>query len=101
MTFPERVRIGSIDYKLVPEYSLATDNGRWGEIRYGSAEIAYLPSLEWSRLREVVVHEMTHAILMEAGYDEHTEEQADRIGRVLAMVLRDNDLTILRDGEGG
>ena len=45
----------------------------------------------------MLAHELAHGILFEAGYEGHDEEQANRLGKVLAMLLRDNDFTFMRE----
>lgn len=97
--FPKTIRIGSIDYELKSKQGLASGNSLWGEILYGNAQINVDSSLPPCRAREVLAHELAHGILFEAGYDNHDEEQANRIGKVLAMVLRDNDFGFMRDSE--
>jgi len=42
---------------------------------------------------------VVHAMLYEAGYDEQSEEQVVSLGKVLAMLLRDNDFSFMRDNE--
>lgn len=96
---PNIIRIGAIDYEVGRKNDLILNDSLLGEITYGNARINIDEQLCGSKMREVLVHEMTHGILIEAGYDEHTEEQANRIGKVLAMVLRDNDFTFMRDKE--
>lgn len=47
---------------------------------------------------QTLIHEMTHAILFEAGLELENEEDAvNRIGLVLHQVLKDNDFSWLRE----
>ena len=47
-------------------------------------------------MAQTLIHEITHGILVEAGYINHEEEQADRIGKILYQVLVDNDFSWLK-----
>ncbi len=49
--------------------------------------------------QQTLIHEMTHAILFEAGLELENEEDAvNRIALVLHQVLKDNDFGWLREG---
>lgn len=95
--FPKNIRIGSVDYTVESEEGVSASNALLGYISYGGAEIKVEASLPRSKANEVLAHELAHGVLYEAGYDDHTEEQASRIGKVLAMLLRDNDFGFMKD----
>lgn len=101
--FPKSIRIGSIDYDIESKAGVSASDAVYGFISYGGAEINVDSSLPRSKANEVLAHELTHGILYEAGYEDHTEEQTNRIGKVLAMLFRDNDFAFMRDdnSEGG
>lgn len=96
---PKSIRVGANDYELNRVRGLSAGETLWGQIVYGTNRINIEDSLEGSRVRDVIAHELAHAILYEAGYDDHEEEQANRIGKVLAMLLRDNDFGFMCDKE--
>lgn|SRR5690625_3622772 len=95
--YPKSVRIGPTDYEIKEQEGLSAGDSLWGQIRYGNNQIVIESTIGESRKREVLAHELAHGILFEAGFEDHTEEQANRIGKVLAMVLRDNDFGFMRD----
>ncbi len=97
--FPESIRVGTNDYDIVPTGGLSSSELLYGMITYGDTCRRIEESISESKARDVLAHELTHAILYEAGYDDHTEEEVNRIGKVLAMLLRDNDFGFMREGE--
>ena len=99
LRLPGTIRIGSVDYDVAYQRGLSSGDSLLGQINYGHCKIYIEESLPASRAREVLAHELAHGILFEAGYEEHIEEQANRIGKVLAMLLRDNDFTFMREDE--
>jgi len=98
LKLPETIRIGSVDYSVAYQRGLSSGDSLLGQINYGHCEINIEESLPASRAREVLAHEMMHGILFEAGYEDHDEGQANRLGKVLAVLLRDNDFTFMREG---
>lgn len=97
--FPSSIRVGSNDYKVDVVSGLSSADALWGRIAYADTSIKVEESLSPSMARDVLVHEMTHAIIYEAGYEDHEEEQANRIGKILSALLRDNDMTFLREDD--
>ncbi|MFV4878917.1 ImmA/IrrE family metallo-endopeptidase [Bacillus velezensis] len=90
-------RIGGVDYtvEMVPElnrlYSL------WGQVTYQDTNIQIDKGLSPSRVNNVLIHEVTHAIFHEAGFMEQDEEMVNRVASVLTQVLRDNDFGFIRE----
>lgn len=99
LKLPETIRIGSIDYDVSYKQGLSAGDSLWGEIVYGRSEINIDDSLSKSKAREVLAHELAHGLLFEAGYEEHEEDTANRLGKILAMILRDNDFEFMREDE--
>jgi|SRR5690625_118581 len=99
LKLPESIRIGSVDYSVTYQRGLSSGDTLLGQINYGQCKIRIEESLPASRAREVLAHELAHGILFEAVYEDHDEEQANRLGKVLAMLLRDNDFTFMREDE--
>lgn len=94
--FPRSIRVGTNDYDIVPTRGLSSSESFYGVITYGDTRIRIEESISESKARDVLAHELTHALLYEAGYEDHTEEEVCRIGKVLAMLLRDNDFGFMR-----
>jgi hypothetical protein len=91
---PTEVKVAGVTYKVLEkEYVVIDHNKNYaGSCCYNESEINVLNTLSGTRKEQVFVHELVHAILMEAGYDEHDEDQVNRIGIVLHQVLKDNNL---------
>lgn len=99
MNLPKKVRVGANDYRVKLVDSLLSDNDRLGDVTYSKGVIRIDSSLSKSVTKETLAHELVHAMLYETGNDEQNEEQVVLLGKVLAMVLRDNDFTFMRDDE--
>ncbi|MBF0699434.1 hypothetical protein [Streptococcus danieliae] len=93
----ESVKIGGLTYTVNKKLDLQGKTGDWGHILYKTQEIELDDSLSKQLENQTLIHEITHGILVEAGYTGHNEEQADRIGKILYQVLTDNDFSWLRD----
>lgn len=100
--FPKSIKIGGLVYKVEQVEDLARlemEEDLAGMIYYRDAEIKIDKDLPTQIASHTLIHETTHGILLEAGYTEHEEEMADRIGKVLYQVLIDNDFSFLRPEE--
>lgn len=100
--FPAKIKIGGLQYE-VTEVECIKQNGQpttWmGGCHYDDAQISLLSTIGEERKRQVLVHEMVHAMLNEAGYckeGDQNEDQVERLGIVLHQVLQDNDFSFLR-----
>ncbi len=98
----ESVKIGGLTYTVKKVSDLQGKEGDWGRIQYKTQEITLDDSLKEQLEDQTLIHEITHGILVEAGYSDHAEEQADRIGKILYKVLPDNDFSqLVRGGSNG
>jgi hypothetical protein len=94
-----KFRVGAADYHTVEVSGLYGKYELFGQVRFDACEIEIDDSLDPVRKLNVLIHELLHAALFEAGYDEQDEEQVRRLGNVLTQVLRDNDFGFMRDDE--
>ncbi|HFI0120279.1 TPA: hypothetical protein ACGPB3_000353 [Streptococcus suis] len=94
----ETVKIGGIVYEVSKKPDLQGKSGEWGHIEYKTGKIVLDDSTSQQIEDQTLIHEITHGILIEAGYVQHEEEQADRIGKILYQVLTDNDFGWLWKG---
>jgi hypothetical protein len=94
-------RVGTLDYKVTETPDLLRKHKLFGQVTYDDGLIEIEPTLSEQRKHNVIIHEITHAMLFEAGYDEQDEEQVRRLGNVLTQVLRDNDFGFMHDDEEG
>ncbi|MCK1248878.1 phage protein [Streptococcus pseudoporcinus] len=83
---------GMIYIVKVQEHFKAYDDDRnlWGYCDYEQQIIYIRESLSKQKKRQVLIHELTHAILNEAGYKEQDEELVNRFSIVLHQVLMEN-----------
>lgn len=92
------IKVGGSYYDvLVQEHFEAPDNDRnlWGLCDYGQQKIYIRQSLAEKKKKQVLVHELTHAMLHEAGYKEQDEELVERLSLILHQVLLDNPRLML------
>ncbi|KYG90794.1 hypothetical protein A0U40_17860 [[Bacillus] sp. KCTC 13219] len=98
---PVQVLVSGIPYQVVEkEYVEINENANaLGCCTYDKALIEIKSTMSEERKEEVFVHELFHAILAEAGFDDHDEDLVNRASKVLYQVLKDNDFTYLRGGQ--
>lgn len=101
MTKIKKLRIGSIDYKVKYKKLLKnSDNELFnGLCWFDKALIEIHEVIPDERKRQVLIHEVTHALLHEAGFSfdddgVHNEDSVVRISNVLDGFLKDNLKTI-------
>lgn len=91
---PGKVKVGGVHYDVEEKEFVEIDGNKnyMGKCSYVEAKIEIAKGLSKERAEETFVHELFHAVLNEAGYDEHDEELVIRASKVLYQVLRDNQL---------
>lgn len=95
-----KVKIGGVVYtiEIVPLVIVDGNRNCQGSVDYNLTSILLLDSISEERRKEVLIHEITHAIAHEANIDV-TEEATLQFAKVLNQVLRDNDLSEFRQKE--
>lgn len=100
----DNIKVGAIDYEVECKEVLEhnDETGYYGLCHHGQPKIEVSTRYSLQRQHQTLVHELLHAILHEAGLtheldDDEEEELANRIGLVLYQVLKDNDLSFLKD----
>lgn len=89
---PNKVDVAGIDYTVREVVGLADDHDLGGQIVYHKSDIKIESAMSETKKEQVFVHELTHAIFYEAGYDEQDEDMVNRLGIVLYQVLKNNNL---------
>ena len=84
------IKVGGIHYSIEAKENVIKDTGSLGFCDYEGARIVVDASLAPERMQQVIIHELTHAIMFEAGFDEQDEDMVNRFGIVLHQVLCDN-----------
>lgn len=87
---PTTVKVGCVQYTVAEKDHMIQKDGLWGEVNYYNTEINVDSSLSNERKEQTFIHEVTHAIFLEAGYKEQEEDMINRVSIVLHQVLRDN-----------
>lgn len=90
MTLPTTVKVGGVNYTVAEKENLIQKDELWGEVNYFNTEINIDSSLSNDRKEQVLIHEVTHAIFLEAGYKEQDEDMINRVSIILHQVLKDN-----------
>lgn len=98
LKLPTEIKVGAVIYNVVNKSFIELDSDRnyQGLCDYPNTEIAILKDLSEERKKDVFFHELTHALLYEAGYDEQDEDMVNRVGKVLQQVIIDNDFSNLK-----
>ena len=101
---PQSVIVAGIQYKVAiktNDQMPAEDEGHTllGECGYFDNYIHVNEIACDERKEQVFIHELTHAIFFEAGFEEQDEDMINRVGKVLYQVLKDNPhlLTLKED----
>lgn len=91
---PQNVVVAGITYQVQEkEYVEVNDNANaLGCCTYDKTLIEVKSTMSNERKEEVFVHELFHAILFEAGFDEHDEDLVNRASKVLYQTLKDNNI---------
>lgn len=97
MRFPNTLKVGSIDYKII----VSPDNERWhergeeyGRIDFTTREIFLSTKFTDEQKRDSLMHEIVHAIVkhmnLEEKWGDSDEDYVKRLSNGLNMVFRDN-----------
>lgn len=90
-----KIKVGSLYYEVIEqEYFKSQDDDRnlWGYCDYEQLKIFIRSSLSEQKKKQVLAHELTHAIFHGAGYTEQDEDMINRVAIVLHQVLQENDI---------
>lgn len=66
------------------------DEYNWGVTVYATNTIQLKRSLNKDRMQEVLIHELTHALLFESGHKDHNETLAQALGKTLYLMVKEN-----------
>lgn len=89
----KQIKVGGLTYEVViSEYFKSFDDDRnlWGCCDHEQQKIYIRQSLSEQKKKQVLIHELTHAIFEEAGYKDQDEDMVNRISLILHQVLMDN-----------
>ncbi len=89
---PNKVNVAGIGYEVKEIENLADDYELGGQVIYSRGLIKVDSGMCKDKKEQIFVHELLHAIFVEAGYHDHEEETVTRLSTVLYQVLKDNKL---------
>lgn len=92
MPIPLQVNVAGVEYKVQYQEGMLRNHGLLGQVLYAESVIDIEPSMSDSKKEQVFVHELVHAMMNEAGYDEQDEDLVNRFSIVLYQVLKQNEL---------
>lgn len=97
----EKIRVGGIDYDVsVKDLSHCDSQGliRLGNHNEADMKIEISDRLPRQKRNQTFIHEMLHAVVCESGaVIENEEDVVNQMGLVLYQVLRDNDLSFIKE----
>lgn len=89
---PKFVTVSGIDYEIFEVDEIDNDPLTNGTIYYDKQLIYVKASLAPQRMKQVLVHEIMHAIFYESGIED-TEEAVDILSRVMYGVTKNGNRT--------
>lgn len=89
---PNSVNVVGVEYTVEIVEGLCVEHGVAGACHYDTSKIKIDSSLSESKKEQTFIHELTHAIFNEAGFEEQKESMINRLGIVLYQVLKQNKL---------
>ena len=90
MPLPTEVKVAGVTYTVEEQENLINIEDSWGRIDFFNSNIRVDKSLSDDRKEQSFIHEVVHAIFLEAGYKEQEEDMINRVSIVLHQVLKDN-----------
>lgn len=96
---PGKVRVAGIDYEVLKKPFVEINNNRSyrGKCESNLGIIELAEGMGKDVEEQIFIHELVHACLDQAGYDEHDEDMVTRFSIVLHQVLKDNEIHIGKD----
>ena len=96
----DSIKIGGIDYAIVFKELDSIDGVQLGWCDYAKATLEINNhNINDQKQEQTIIHEMTHAIIHEAGLDfgDDDERVTNHLALILHQVLKDNDFSWVRD----
>ena len=95
----DKIKVGGIAYDVEFKELDSTDGVQLGWCDYAKSKIEINNhNVSEQKQEQTIIHEMTHAIIHEAGLDlgDDEEDVVNKVGLVLHQVLKDNDFNWLK-----
>ncbi|MCJ1785228.1 ImmA/IrrE family metallo-endopeptidase [Mammaliicoccus sciuri] len=86
------INVCGVKYYVMQSEEVDNDPSCLGICIYRESLIQIKRGLSTERKKQVLVHELLHAIMYEAGYEEHDEELVKNLSVVINQVVSQNDI---------
>lgn len=86
------IDVCGVKYNVFQVEEVDNDPSCLGLCIYRESLIQIKKSLSTERKKQVLTHELLHAMLYEAGYDEHDEKLVQNLSIVINQVIGQNDI---------
>lgn len=87
-----KINVSGVNYKIKQVNELDNDPNCLGLCIYHESLILLKSNLSYERKKQILVHELLHAMLYESGYTEHDEQLVNNLAICLNQVINHNDL---------
>lgn len=86
------INICGVKYKIVQLEDVDNNPSCLGLCIYKDSLIQLKQGLSFERKKQILIHELLHAMMYEAGYEEHDEGLVNNLSIVINQVISQNDI---------
>ncbi|HDF0755820.1 TPA: hypothetical protein PDX10_000651 [Staphylococcus aureus] len=86
------INVCGVKYKMVQLEDVDNNPSCLGLCIYKDSLIQLKRGLSFERKKQILIHELLHAMMYESGYEEHDEELVNNLSIVINQVISQNDI---------
>ncbi|MCM0413869.1 hypothetical protein [Staphylococcus aureus] len=86
------INVCGVKYKIVQLEDVDNNPSCLGLCIYKDSLIQLKRGLSFERKKQILIHELLHAMMYESGYEEHDEELVNNLSIVINQVISQNDI---------
>ncbi|PTH12841.1 hypothetical protein [Staphylococcus auricularis] len=86
------VNVCGVNYQIIQLEDVDNNPSCLGLCIYKDSLIQLKQGLSFERKKQILIHELVHAMLYEAGYEEHDESLVSNLSIVINQVINQNDM---------
>ncbi|MBZ5365339.1 hypothetical protein [Staphylococcus aureus] len=86
------INVCGVKYKIVQLEDVDNNPSCLGLCIYKDSLIHLKQGLSFERKKQILIHELLHAMMYEAGYEEHDEGLVNNLSIVINQVISQNDI---------
>ncbi|CAH0041736.1 TPA: hypothetical protein ACU3I3_002005 [Staphylococcus aureus] len=86
------INVCGVKYKIVQLEDVDNNPSCLGLCIYKDSLIQLKQGLSFERKKQILIHELLHAMMYEAGYEEHDEGLVNNLSIVINQVISQNDI---------